>query len=147
MPEPFVPEVFAAPRNFVGPGFRFEPLGPQHNDRDYEAWTSSIEHIRDTPGFQDWDWPAPMTLDENLADLEGHAADFDNRTGFTYSILDGQEVIGCIYIYPSPESGHDAAVRSWVRASRADMDRVIWERVSEWLATAWPFSTPSYADR
>ncbi|UJW29792.1 hypothetical protein L3Q67_31775 [Saccharothrix sp. AJ9571] len=35
----------------------FEPLGPQHNRADHAAWTSSIEHIRSTPGYPDGDWP------------------------------------------------------------------------------------------
>ena len=34
-----------------------------------------------------------MTLDANLADLVRHAKDFEERTGFTYSMLDGDEVI------------------------------------------------------
>ncbi|MDA2978627.1 MAG: N-acetyltransferase, partial [Actinomycetota bacterium] len=65
MSDEFVPDEFVTPVTFEGEGFRLEPLGPQHNERDYAAWTSSIEHIRSTPGFQDWDWPSPMTLDEN----------------------------------------------------------------------------------
>ena len=96
--DPFVPEAFVLPTSLAGPGFRLEPLGPEHNERDYAAWTSSIDHIRATPGFETSDWPHEMTLEENLADLEGHARDFEERTGFTYSILDGDEVIGCVYI-------------------------------------------------
>ena len=42
-----------------------------------------------------------MSLEENLADLERHARDFADRTGFTYSVLDGDDVIGCVYVYPS----------------------------------------------
>ncbi len=141
----FVPTNFAAPLTFDGPRFRLEPLGAVHNERDYEAWTSSIDHIRATPGFDDWDWPHPMSLEENLSDLVGHASDFDNRTGFTYSILDGDDVIGCVYIYPSPE--HDASVRSWVRESRAEMDTMVWETLSAWLATDWPFTDVVYAAR
>ena len=30
--------------------FRLQPFGPQHNQADHAAWTSSIEHIRATPG-------------------------------------------------------------------------------------------------
>ena len=43
-----------------------------------------------------------MTPDENRADLERHAEDFRNRTGFTYTVLDpaSRDVIGCVYIYP-----------------------------------------------
>ena len=101
----FVPDDFAVPSSFTGPGFRLEPLGPQHNERDHEAWMTSIDHIRSTPGFPRGEWPYPMDLAENLGDLERHARDFADRTGFTYSILDVDEVIGCVYIYPSPEPG------------------------------------------
>ncbi len=62
---------------------RLEPLGPKHNEPDHAAWMSSIEHIHATPGFDDGEdpWPLPMTLDENLADLEGHAADLRRAEG------------------------------------------------------------------
>ena len=36
--------------------FRLEMLAPVHNERDYEAWMSSIEHIHATPGFAPPDW-------------------------------------------------------------------------------------------
>jgi hypothetical protein len=106
---------------------------------------SSIEHIRSTPGFPDGSWPTAMTLESNLADLERHANDFEERSGFTYSILDGDDVIGCVYIYPSQTA--DAAVSSWVRASRAEMDAVTWRAISTWLQTDWPFATVEYASR
>ena len=69
----FVPDPFVVPTHFQGDGFHLEPLGPQHNERDHEAWMSSLDHIRSTPGFEDWDWPTPMSLEQNLGDLEGHA--------------------------------------------------------------------------
>lgn len=147
MTTPFVPDDFDVPLSYTAPGFRLEPLGPQHNERDHVAWMSSIDHIRATPGFEDWDWPEPMSLEENLKDLEGHAADFAARTGFTYSILDGDDVIGCVYIYPSRQSAFDTSVRSWVRASHAEMDRVVWEALSKWIETDWPFVNPRYAPR
>jgi hypothetical protein len=147
MQAPFVPPEFDVPTAFEGPGFRLEPLGPEHNERDHEAWMSSIEHIRSTPGFETWDWPEPMSLDANLADLVGHANDFGNRSGFTYSILDGDDVIGCVYIYPSRNGAHDATIRSWVRATRAEMDAVVWRSLTSWINTVWPFATAHYASR
>jgi len=140
-----VPDDFNVPLLFDGPGFRLEPLGPRHNERDHEAWMSSIEHIRATPGFPDGSWPSPMTLGSNLADLARHAQDFEERRGFTYSILDGDDVIGCLYIYPSRTA--DASVSSWVRASRAEMDVVTWQAITSWLATDWPFATVEYGAR
>jgi hypothetical protein len=65
-----------------------------------------------------------MSLAENLGDLERHAHDYEQRTGFTYTVLapDADEVLGCVYIYPSRDEGHDADVRSWVRADVAELD-------------------------
>ena len=138
---------FVIPGSFVGDSFRLEPLGPGHNDRDYEAWMSSIAHIKATQGFENSDWPSPMSISENLSDLVRHAKDFDGRQGFTYSIVDDEDVIGCLYIYPSKWSTHDADVKSWVRESRAEMDVVIWRSVSRWLVEEWPFRNPLYAER
>lgn len=148
MPRPLVPDDFDVPRAFVGPGFRLEPLGPEHNERDHEAWMCSIADIRSTPGMErESNWPRPMTLDENLADLERHAREFSDRTSFSYSILDADQVIGCVYIYPSDDEGFDADVSSWVTATRAEMDAVVWQNLSTWLTTEWPFDRIDYAPR
>lgn len=147
-PETFVPDDFNVPVALDARGFRLEPLGPDHNEGDYEAWMSSIEHIRSTPGWGGHSWPLPeMTLEENLGDLRRHADDFARRVGFTYTVRDAQtgEIIGCVYIYPS--KSEPAQVRSWVRASRADLDVPLHDAVSRWLREAWPFSHVSYADR
>jgi len=42
---------------------------------------------------------------------------------------------------------HITDVRSWVRADRAEWDVTLYEAVSSWLATAWPFETIDYASR
>ena len=90
-----------------------------------------------------------MTLEENLADLERHARDFAERAGFTYTVLapDTDDVLGCVYIYPARDEGHDADVRSWVRATVPELDRELHAAVSRWLADAWPFAAVEYADR
>jgi RimJ/RimL family protein N-acetyltransferase len=143
----FVPDAFHPPHRLLTDQFLLEPLGPQHNEEDHEAWSSSIEHIQATPGFRGGRWPHPMTLDENRADLERHARDFAERSGFTYTVLDPSDrgVIGCVYIYPDHRGGDDAVVTSWVRASRAASDAALRELVSRWLAEAWPFERVSYA--
>ena len=146
MTSKFIPDDFQAPNSFTGPGFTLEPLGPEHNERDYEAWTSSMDHIHATPGS--WgSWPRPMTLEENMGDMEMHAREFVDGEAFTYSVLDGPDVIGCLYIYPDRDGESDAFVSSWVRESRAEMDIVVWRAVTEWLETSWPFQTFRYAAR
>jgi hypothetical protein len=144
----FVPADFVVPEQLEGPGLRLEPLTPEHNERDYAAWSSSIEHIRITPGF-DGRWPHGMSLEENRGDLERHARDFANRTGFTYTVLDPatEDVVGCVYIYPARDDDHDARVRSWVRASRAELDGPLHDAVAAWLAAVWPFSRVEYDSR
>ena len=145
----FVPPDFEVPFGLETAEFVLEPLAPEHNEQDYDAWTSSTEHIAATPGFTDRSWPREMTSDENRADLQRHADDFRNRTGFTYTVLDpaSRDVIGCVYIYPVRDSDHDACARSWVRASRADLDTPLWRAVSAWLASDWPFGSIKYAPR
>jgi RimJ/RimL family protein N-acetyltransferase len=147
--EPFVPPEFAVPDGLVKTQFRLEPLGPEHNERDYAAWSSSIEHIHASPGFEGRRWPREMTPDENRADLQRHADDFRNRKGFTYTVLDpaSRDVIGCVYIYPLPDSDYDARALSWVRASHAQLDTPLWRAMSEWLASDWPFGSVEYAPR
>lgn len=145
----FVPPDFVVPLAVVTSDFVLEPLGPEHNDSDYDAWTSSLEHIAATPGFPWGSWPHEMTADENRADLEQHADDFRARKGFTYTVLDpaSRDVIGCLYIYPVRDSDADAHARSWVRASHAHLDTPLWRAVSEWLASDWPFANVEYAAR
>jgi hypothetical protein len=146
---PFVPAGFVPPAGLDDAAFRLRPLGPEHNDSDYAAWTTSIDHIRRTPGWQGSHWPHPMTLDENLGDLTRHAGDFAARTGFTYTVLEPEAdvVIGCVYIYPTDSHGFDARCRSWVRADVARLDTPLFRAVSTWLADAWPFGHVDYAAR
>jgi RimJ/RimL family protein N-acetyltransferase len=145
----FVPSDFKVPPGIETSEFVLEPLGPEHNDRDYNAWTSSMEHIAATPGFPWGSWPREMTPDANRADLERHAEDFRTRTGFTYTVLDpaSHDVIGCVYIYPVRDSDYHARALSWVRESHAHLDTPLWHTVSEWLAADWPFANVQYAPR
>lgn len=164
---PFVPVGFEPPLRLMRDAFSLEPLGPQHNEADYAAWSLSIPHIRATPGYAEGAWPCEMSLADNLRDLESHANDFQDRRGFTYTVLDPADagVIGCVYIYPCRAGAlnvaHDselggvelcgdrgeASVRSWVRADRAGLDAPLWQAVSEWLREEWPFEHVAYAPR
>ncbi len=140
---PFVPAGFTPPTRLVTRHFILEPLGPQHNEADLAAWGSSIDHIRSTPGYPDGNWPPPegMTPERNLADLTRHAADFEARMGFTFTVLspvDG-DVIGCVYLYPSPSDDFDVEVQSWVRTSHADLDTPLANALVEWITAEWPW--------
>lgn len=150
-PDPFVPVGFVPPRTMVAERFRLEPLGPQHNESDLAAWSSSIDHIRSTPGYPDGSWPPPegMSLADNLADLTRHAADFEARKGFTFTVLDpaDDEVIGCVYVYPTKSPDHDVQVQSWVRADVAELDGPLAQAVADWLDADWPWHRPDRRGR
>lgn len=140
--EAFTSAGFEPPTSLTTPELRLEPLGPQHNRADHAAWTSSIEHIRSTPGYPDGRWPPPegMSLEENLADLRRHADDFAGSRGFTFTVLDpADDVIGCVYLYPSASADADVTVQSWVRADRAHLDGPLADAVAWWLAAEWPW--------
>jgi RimJ/RimL family protein N-acetyltransferase len=145
----FVPPDFVVPLRLETAQFTLEPLGPEHNERDYDAWTSSVAHIHGTPGWEESSWPRELTLEENRRDLERHAEDFRRRAGFTYTVLErpSGDVVGCVYIYPLPDSDYDARVLSWVRATHADLDVALWRSVSDWVAAEWPFRRVEYAVR
>ena len=98
MADTFVPTGFIVPFEFATEQFRLEPLGPTHNDADYEAWSSSADHIHSTPGWENSAWPDARTAADNLRDLQRHADDFRNRTGFTYTVLEPQrsDVVGML---------------------------------------------------
>jgi RimJ/RimL family protein N-acetyltransferase len=146
---PFVPPEFVVPTVLETPQLKLEPLGPRHNEADYAAWSSSTEHIHATPGWETSNWPDSRTTDDNLRDLQRHAADFENRVGFTYTVLDpaSGEVVGCVYIYPDRSRTCDAHVQSWVRADRAELDVPLRRAVGEWLAADWPFERVAYVGR
>lgn len=145
-PPPFVPAEFDPPTSLVTDEFSLEPLGEQHNEADHAAWTSSIAHIRSTPGYPDGSWPPlqGMSLESNARDLRRHDADFALRRGFTFTVLDPEDgdVIGCVYLYPPEREGADVTVQSWVRADRGDLDVPLADAVAAWLETDWPWDRP-----
>ena len=94
LPSEFVPDDFTVPRDVSFGELRLEPLGPEHNAADYAAWTSSVDHIRATPGFPWGSWPDSRSAADNLRGLEDHAEDFRLRRGFTYTVLDSERSDG-----------------------------------------------------
>ena len=112
---------------------------------------SSVDHLQGVfgPGSQ---WPeATLTREQDLADLERHAADFKRRDGFTYTVMNPDETrcLGCIYIYPSKLDAYDAQIVMWVttEAYESGLDPVLDGVVREWIASAWPLEKVVYPGR
>lgn len=147
---PLVPAAFEVPAPLHTTLFELEPLGPEHNERDHDAWTSSVDHIRRTPGFAGRQWPgAPTDLQDNCQALLSHSRDAQQRTGFAYAVLEHstRAYVGCVYFYPPRSPGYDVDVRSWVRADRAELDEPLHDAVLGWLQAAWPWQRLDYAPR
>ena len=82
----FYPDDAPVPNVLRGDEFVLRPLRATDVDLDYEAVMASQEALRRGSGGE---WPRPdFTLEENLADLQGHEADFHARRGFTYTVMD-----------------------------------------------------------
>ncbi|MBL8177347.1 MAG: hypothetical protein JNK48_21910 [Bryobacterales bacterium] len=102
----FVPADYAVPKEWKTSRYRLMPLSPAIVRQDYEAYMSSIEHLRST--FSDGKWPSPeLTMADAMKDMENEEARFEARTSFAYGVLtlDGKKELGPVYVRPSWKTG------------------------------------------
>ena len=116
---PLVPEDFVVPEVLETDRLRLRPLTIHHAVKDFDAVASSEERLRKQYD-PDGEWPSGLTLEQNIVELGWHQTEFQQRTSFAYTVLnlDESEVMGCVYIYPSPRADYDVQVKLWVRQSR-----------------------------
>ena len=150
-PQPMVPESFEVPLPPDTELFAFEVLGPEHNEPDLAAWTSSVPFIQGLPGWQGSSWPSRVyTAEENLADLVRHRDRHGRRLDFAWTVLDAADpdtVVGCVYITRDRSEEHEARVRSWVIAARPELDAALYAHIDAWVRESWPFASYDYAAR
>ena len=147
----FVPESFEPPRSVDTGDFVLKPLGPELAEIDYEAYMSSIDHLRATFSRSS-SWPREnLTMADAFVDMETEKQRFDARTSFAYAVLSPDETIelGCVYVYPSDRSGFDASIRLWVTQEQFDLgfddELFAWTKI--WIADDWPFVKPAFPGR
>ena len=145
-----VDEGFEVPKILETPRYRLRQLTVADLDADFEAVTSSADHLRGVFGPGNT-WPAGLTRERNLADLGWHETEFNLRSSFAYTVmsLDESRCLGCVYIYPSRAAAYDAYCALWVRASVVGdgLDDDLFDAVKQWLATAWPFDNVAFPGR
>ena len=147
---PIVSDDFDVPELLETERLRLRPLTIHDVVRDYDAVMSSEERLRSVydPGG---DWPSGLTLEQNIIELGWHQTEFQLRTSFAYTVvsLDESEVLGCVYIYPTPNSEYDAKITMWVRQSRVDegLDEYLFATVESWIEESWPLRNPAYPGR
>lgn len=147
------------PTHIEGTGFNFEVLHPSHVALDFHALMKSKDFLR---RWSNSTWPEDkFTLQDNLLDLEWHYDEFEEKTAFTYTILNHDKTLclGCIYIRPvvsiqslSPDELKRLApfrffVSYWVITDirNTPLENQIFSILMEWLQTDWHFSSVLFA--
>ncbi len=148
MERQFVPSDFTIPLRIETPDYILRKLTTEDVEQDFEAVMSSKESLRQIFCAHD-NWPADdMTLQDNYNDLKEHEDEFDQRTGFTYTVVtvDEQTCLGCVYIYPWFGKQYDARVYYWVRDSEKarGLDEKLRDFLRHWLHEAWPIHNPVF---
>jgi RimJ/RimL family protein N-acetyltransferase len=144
---PFYPDDAFVPGELRTDEFLLRPLRASDVELDYEAVMATQEPLRQRTAGR---WPRPgFTIEENLADLEGHEADFRARRGFTYTVMNPDETrcLGCVYVYPLEDetdgqtSDNEAAVWFWIRPDGVamDLDRRVLTAMVPWLCRDFGF--------
>ncbi len=153
---PFYPDDLPVPTELRTEEFLLRPLQAADVDLDYEAVMATQETLRRGSGGR---WPRPdFTIEENLADLQGHEADFRARRGFTYTVMDPTEsrCLGCVYVYPPEDDDgarqardFEAVVWFWVRPDgvAADLDRRLLAALVPWLRDDFAFARVRFRAR
>lgn len=134
--------------------FVLRPLRTTDVELDYEAVMDSREMLRRWGGGS---WPADdFTLSGNLADLQEHESEHEQRVAFTFTVMNPAETecLGCVYLIPLQKirywmddglSGENddfmALCRFWARQSRlADgLDGRLFDALRQWFGEKWQF--------
>jgi hypothetical protein len=160
----FIPDSFQPPRSYVSSRLTLEVLSPVHAIRDYECVTKSRRAIREVFGHQEGWLSDNWTYAENLADLERHEREFDERQSFAYAIfehvgggVEHRSYAGCLYIKPiRPRSEHDwrntlfeAEAFYWfsVSTSGKQFDKLAADEMMQWISSSWPFASVAFPGR
>ena len=147
-PHPFIAKEFKVPATLETDHFRLRMLTVNDVVKDFEAVTTSLEHLHEVwgPG-----WPDGLTLEQNLIDLGWHQKEFQRRRSFAFTVvaLDESRVLGCVYIYPTRKTGYDAEVYLWARQSElaGGLETKLAEVVKSWLSNEWPFQNAIFPGR
>ena len=130
------PETPAAPRSFSLGEFQFSILGPDCADEDFQAVTSSEAHLT---GLFGSDWPKGLTWARNLADLQRHAREFDEKFAFAWVVRNATGgYLGCVYLQPEGLERHARTVFLWLQVSESSVELVadLVQRLKVWMPEA-----------
>lgn len=110
---------------------------------------SSKTRLRTVFG-ENTEWPGDsMTLEDNFRDLLNHEKEFKSRQAFAYSVLTNSQdkYIGCVYIDPCKFDEFNSEVYLWVTDDSIHLDTELYDFISHWLRTSWPFLNIAFPGR
>jgi hypothetical protein len=151
-PAPWLPAGWAHPlRVELCTGHHLRPIRATDVDLDMVAVLGSQERLWSVYG-EAWGWPpATMTAEQDREDLARHEAEIERHESFNYALFDvGEtELLGCVYIDPTPKAGADADVSWWVvdRLVGGPVEACLDETVPRWIESEWPLAAPRYVGR
>lgn len=147
------------PERLATDAFSLRPILATDAERDFDAVMESRVELRP---WEQTGWPTDdFTVEENRKDLEMLQRGNEDRSRFTYTVLDpsGTECLGCVYVIPpdarsfvkptvtitAVDDGdwrwedYGAAVYFWVRTSRlaTHLDRALLDSLRAWFAQDW----------
>ncbi len=145
-----VPDNFEVPETLETMNYRLRMLTVNDVLKDYLAVISSQEQLVNLFN-DDSPWPNGLTLEQNLIDLGWHQKEFQKRRSFAYTVvsLDDNEVLGCLYIYPSQNKEYCADIFLWYKESYIGepKDEELLNNVKDWVNNEWPFKKVNYVGR
>ncbi len=127
------------------------PLSSADAEPDFEAWSTSIEHLQGIFGPES-NWPTTeMTLEENSIDLAWHQREHESASSFAFTVFDINDArcLGCVYLSPARKVGYEVEVFYWVRASEVSsgLDQTLGTYVHQWLQDVWKFDSVVFPGR
>ena len=125
------------PRSFALGAYRMAPLSPEHVQEDFDAVHATAPLFDGIFG----DWPAGLTLADNLVDLSWHEREFTARRSFAWIIRDAEGLyLGCFYIYPAIGARGTAEAILWLcdMPDRRTVAQTLKTDLAAWMATALP---------
>lgn len=145
----FVPKSFDVPTNVLLTPFHLTVLEESNAEVDYQAVMSSLPRLKSIFG-PNTSWPSEkMSLEENIASLQIHQREFNDREAFAYSVFNESKTkyLGSVYIDSTRSKSYDCEVYLWVREDSADLDAILYSSVLTWLTEHWPFEKIAFPGR
>lgn len=137
---------FVIPQRHTFGNVQLIKVDPEYAERDHLALMQAKKQIRQDLGTA---WPEDnLTLAANTASLASDLQAFNQRTNFTYHLIERatDQVIGCVYISQTGASQYQAAMYYWLIPAYYNSTEhpAIRQGLQHWLKTAWPFQAVDF---